>query len=215
VPKEVEASPVEEASSVEESTESPAAADNDSQVTPTLVPPPARFPRVRVDARASFAVGLTPGLALGGEGGVRIDLHSRFAMRVAGLGLRGFPAQLGGGEVTLALLGGRLSLCTGGEVSRVDLRACTGAMGGLMVVEGEGYERDVIAAPAYVAATASGHLETPLTSRFAFVTSLEGAVPLLGVRPSVADPSTGTLNASLDLPPVAGLMTLGVLLRFD
>ena len=145
----------------------------------------------------------------------QVDLRPRFGMRLGALGLRGLPSALDGGEVSLRLLAGRFDGCTGAELGKVDLRGCGGVIAGTMIIEGRGYATNVTAVPPYVAAAVGAHLSTPVASRFAFFASVEAVAPVLGVRPEIIDPLTGSITATLEMPPVGGLISLGVVGRFD
>jgi hypothetical protein len=170
--------------------------------------------RVALHLQASSAFALHPIAGFGGQMSTSVRLVPALDVRVGAGATTGLREPLADGEVRTTLGYARLDLCAGGEVRRVDLRGCAGALAGFAGVRGFDYSVDSQSFSPWIAALAGASLIVPSDRAVAFVVDADALFPVLKPRIVVNDEVNDEVGAALDLPPVGGMISVGVAFVF-
>jgi hypothetical protein len=165
---------------------------------------------VSVSVQAAASAGLTPLASVGGRLDGTIMLGKIAQLRLGAMAQAGFPVAVGPGRARVTLLAGRVGTCLTGARARTRIGGCASGWVGAAGVSGRGYETELSSFKPWVAAALGPTLMTPVGRGAALVVDAELVVPLFKPRLVVRDAETGAVGAARTLPPVGGVVAVGV-----
>lgn len=195
----------------------PAAAQAPAPDPPTppagTTAPPQREPTRVGGALEGSILGGMPG-RIGGGGLLAIELGPApfLDIRLAGLAA-GTRESLAAGSVVLVLAAARFDLCPVRTFGAARLRLCVGVASGALHARGRGFEAPRSTSVPWLAVVGGFGVQVPADRRVALGISLDAYVPVVRPTVTVGEPGAAPL-ASRPMPPVAGSLGIGPVVRF-
>ena len=163
--------------------------------------------------QAGVGLGLVPGPAAVFQPAIEMRLLAPLDLRVAGTFTTKASTDVAPGQVEAQLFGGRVDLCGTLETGGFRFRGCAEGLGGAMLGTSTGFSQTFSTTSAWLALGAGVGAVWNMSHRFGLVGGVDLLFPLLKPAFQIVDP-TGAALVSHQLPPVAGMATLGPFVTF-